>query len=363
MRSAVEESPVQSKRAGAPEGRELTQLQARIDEARALLVRLEHQAVEFEEEHQRQEAAGLVEANEHLVLAFLRAQTDAETAARDIAHRMLAAELRLESQRLGEENRQIKEASRLKGEFLANVSHELRTPLNAIIGFSELLRLSATPTSPPNLEYLGHIYDSGENLLNLINSLLDLAKVGAGKLEFHPEPVKLTQAVEEVVDLLQPAIHRNFVVIRTQIDSNINDVVIDKARLKQALSNYLTNAIKFSRRGGIVTVRGLAVGDDCFRLEVEDSGIGISPANQARLFVNFVQIDGSSARNPDGTGLGLALTRSLVEAQGGSVGVRSAFGVGSVFHFVLKRNAIMADPTAGATPAPEGATAPDPGQL
>jgi signal transduction histidine kinase len=136
--------------------------------------------------------------------------------------------------------------------------------------------------------------------------------------------------------------------------------VIDKARLKQALSNYLTNAIKFSRRGGIVTVRGLAAGDDSFRIEVEDSGIGISPANQARLFVNFMQIDGSSARNHDGTGLGLALTRSLVEAQGGSVGVRSAFGVGSVFHFVLKRNAVLADPTADASPAPEGATAPDP---
>jgi signal transduction histidine kinase len=361
MRSAVEENPVPSKRAAGPEGRELAQLHARIDEARALLVRLEQQAVEVEEEHQRQEAAGLVEANEHLVLALLRAQKDAETAAREIAHRVLAAELRLESQRLGEENRQIKEASRLKGEFLANMSHELRTPLNAIIGFSDLLRSGATPTSSPRyLEYLGHIYDSGESLLNLINSLLDLAKVGSGKLEFHPEPVELTEAVEEVVDLLQPAIHRNSVVIRTQIDSNINDVVIDKARLKQALSNYLTNAIKFSRRGGIVTVRGLAAGDDSFRIEVEDSGIGISPANQARLFVNFMQIDGSSARNHDGTGLGLALTRSLVEAQGGSVGVRSAFGVGSVFHFVLKRNAVLADPTADASPAPEGATAPDP---
>ena len=282
--------------------------------------------------------AELVEANQHLVLAMLHTQIEAETAARDMAFREQTVALRLESQRLGEENRQIREASRLKSQFLANMSHELRTPLNAIIGFSDLLMSGMIPQGSPKYgEYLAHINASGQHLLELINDVLDASKVAAGKLEFHPEPLNLPRVVQEVITMLQVAAQRNGVVVSTDIEPGLDDLVLDRTRFKQVLSNYLSNAIKFSPEGGHVSVRALAAADDCFRVEVQDCGIGISQADQARLFTEFGQIDSSSTRAHDGTGLGLALARLLVTAQGGTVGVRSTLGTGSTFHFVLRR--------------------------
>ena len=323
--------------------RELADLQAEIDAARTLLLSLQRESLEAESDLRSRQAASLLEANEQLVLGMLRAQTDAETAARDIAFRELTTELRLEAQRLGEENRQISETSRLKSQFLANMSHELRTPLTAIIGISDLLRSRLiTEASPRYLECLGHIDTSAKHLLEIINGVLDLAKIASGTLTFYPEPMSLSAVVKEAIDMVQLAADRARVVVYTEIEAGLEPLVLDRLRFKQVLSNYLSNAIKFSHAEGAVTVRARADGRECLCVEVEDTGIGISKPDQKRLFAEFHQIDSSSARQHPGTGLGLALARTLVEAQGGTVGVHSTLGKGSTFYFVLKRDTRLA---------------------
>jgi PAS domain S-box-containing protein len=256
----------------------------------------------------------------------------------EITQQRLAEEVRIKSQRLEAENRQIQEANRLKSQFLANMSHELRTPLNAVIGFADLLQSNAVPAdSPKHAKFLGHIATSGRHLLQLINDVLDLSKVESGKFEFFPEPVELPMLLKEVTDVLLTATQRKQIVIGLQIEPGLTDLVLDTARLKQVLYNYLSNAIKFTPHGGRVTLRARAEGARHVRIEVEDNGIGISPSDLSRLFVEFQQLDAGYSKQHQGTGLGLALTRRLVEAQGGSVGARSTLGVGSVFHVVLNR--------------------------
>jgi PAS domain S-box-containing protein len=245
---------------------------------------------------------------------------------------------RLLAQRLEAQNRQIQEASRLKSLFLANMSHELRTPLNAVIGFADLLLKDIVkPDSPKHQAYLGHIATSGRHLLQLINDVLDLSKVESGKFEFYPEPVQLPQLVQEVVGVLQGAMERKHLQLQLALDPTLGTLVLDPARLKQALYNYLSNAIKFTPEGGQVAVLARPEGARRWRLEVQDSGIGIAAADLPRLFREFQQLDAGYGKQHAGTGLGLALTRRLVEAQGGSVGVRSTLGQGSVFHLVLDR--------------------------
>ncbi len=264
----------------------------------------------------------------------------------DITTQKLAEDARLTAQRLEAENRQIQEASRLKSQFLANMSHELRTPLNAVIGFAELMHSGAVrPDSPKHHEYVGHIASSGHHLLQLINDVLDLSKVESGKFEFYPEAVQLPQLVHEATDILHTAIQRKRIHLGVEIEPSLGELQLDPSRLKQVLYNYLSNAIKFSHEGGRVTVRARPQGPLHFRLEVEDEGVGIAATDLQRLFVEFQQLDASYSKQHQGTGLGLALTRRLVEAQGGSVGVRSEPGHGSVFHVLLARNP-------GATPGP-----------
>jgi len=259
----------------------------------------------------------------------------------DITQQKHMEEMRLEAGRLEAENQQIQAANRLKSEFLANMSHELRTPLNAIIGFAGLLHSGAVPgDSPKHRDFLGYIETSGQHLLQLINDVLDLSKVEAGKLEFFPEPVSLPELVDEVTTILQTSANRQGVVIRTQVDEALDELFVDPARLKQVLYNYLSNAIKFSRAGSEVLLTAQAQGAEDFRIEVQDSGVGIAPQDLQRLFLEFQQLDNGYTKRHQGTGLGLALTRRLVEAQGGAVGVRSTLGVGSVFHLVLGRGRV-----------------------
>jgi signal transduction histidine kinase/CheY-like chemotaxis protein len=259
----------------------------------------------------------------------------------DLRERLRADEIRRRSAELEALNRRIQEASRLKSEFLANMSHELRTPLNAIIGFAELLHDGQVdPASSTHKEFLGDILISGRHLLQLINDVLDLAKVEAGKLEFRPESVEVTRLVGEVIAILRTTAAHKQIRMETQVDPQVSDLTLDPARLKQVAYNYLSNAIKFTPIGGSVTLRVKAEGEDWFRLEVEDTGIGIAAEDLSRLFVEFQQLEAGAAKRHQGTGLGLALTRRLVEAQGGSVGVMSTVGVGSSFHACLPRHAI-----------------------
>ncbi|TMI88231.1 MAG: PAS domain S-box protein [Bacillati bacterium ANGP1] len=254
------------------------------------------------------------------------------------AEKALEEELRRKNEELAEQYRRVQEANRLKSEFVANMSHELRSPLNGIIGFAELMHGGKVgPMSDPHKEYLGDILTSSRHLLQLINDVLDLARVEAGRMEFHPEPVDLAKLVGEVRDGLRTLAAAKRIQVKTQIDPGLTGVTADPAKLKQLLYNYLSNALKFTLEGGQVTLRARPEAADTYRIEVEDTGIGIRPEDLGRLFVEFQQLDAGAAKKHKGTGLGLALTKRIVEAQGGQVGVRSAPGAGSVFFAVLPR--------------------------
>jgi CheY-like chemotaxis protein/two-component sensor histidine kinase len=186
-------------------------------------------------------------------------------------------------------------------------------------------------------EYLGDILMSSRHLLQLINDVLDLAKVESGKMEFHREVVDLSRVFGEVSDILRTLISEKRIQVDWLVDSALGMVLVDSSKLKQVLYNYVSNAIKFTPDEGRVLVRARSEDDQRFRLEVEDSGIGIREDDFERLFVEFQQLDASISKKYQGTGLGLALTRRIVEAQGGKVGVSSAPGRGSVFYAVLPK--------------------------
>jgi PAS domain S-box-containing protein len=265
----------------------------------------------------------------------------------DLRERRRIEELRRHAVELELQNRRIQEANRLKSEFLANMSHELRTPLNAIIGFSELLYdRQVDQSSPQYREFVGDILASGRHLLQLINDVLDLAKVEAGKLDFRPEKLDLTRVIGEVISITRATSGAKRISMACEVDPTLDkfgEIVLDPARLKQVAYNYVSNALKFTPEGGRVVVRALPEGDDSFRIEVQDTGPGIEPRDLGQLFVEFQQLETGAAKRHQGTGLGLALTRRLVEAQGGTVGVRSTPGKGSVFHAVLPRRAHTAE--------------------
>src|SRR5580765_4139662 len=246
------------------------------------------------------------------------------------AIRDITARKRLESR--------MQEASRLKTEFLANMSHELRTPLNAIIGFAELMhRGKVGAVSADQEEYLGDILTSSKHLLQLINDVLALAKVESGKMEFRLEPVDLIKLTREVCDIVRGLAASGRLHVDAHVDPEVATVVVDPARVKQILYNYLSNAIKFTPSGGRITIRILPEGPALFRIDVEDTGVGIAADDLGKLFVEFQQLDASAAKQYQGTGLGLALTKRLVEAQGGRVAVSSTPGVGSTFSAILRR--------------------------
>ncbi len=255
---------------------------------------------------------------------------------RDLTDRLRLEDLRHKSLELEEQNRRIREASRLKNEFLANMSHELRTPLNGIIGFAELMHDGKVgAVSDSHKEYLGDILTSSYHLLQLISDVLDLAKVEAGRMELRLEQVDLPALAREVTDVLRGVAAKNRVVIRTHIDGQLRDVRTDASKVKQILYNYLSNAIKFTDRGGSIDVTVAREDGERFRLAVEDTGIGVRAEDVSKLFSEFQQLDAGTAKRYGGTGLGLALTKRFAEALGGEVGVRTEMGKGSVFFVVL----------------------------
>jgi PAS domain S-box-containing protein len=250
-----------------------------------------------------------------------------------------------ERKRGEDERRHLLTVAQVKSEFLANMSHELRTPLNAIIGFAELMhRGKVGPVSAEHYEYLGDILTSSKHLLQLINDVLDLAKVESGKMEFRPVSVDLTKLVREVCDVVRGLAASQRVQVDADVNPEVATVVVDPARVKQILYNYLSNAIKFTPAGGRITIRILPEGPAMFRIDVEDTGVGISDSDLSRLFVEFQQLDASAAKEYQGTGLGLALTKKIAEAHGGRVAMRSTPGEGSTFSVILPRD----DPAAKA---------------
>jgi len=253
----------------------------------------------------------------------------------------LEDQLRSQNLKLEEHNQRIEAASRMKSEFLANMSHELRSPLNGIIGFSELLydgKLGAIPDRPR--EFIGRVHSSASHLLQLINGVLDLSKIEAGHLEFCPEHLIVSDLIQEVTGILSSQAVKKQIRIETEIEPGVDEVNIDPGRLRQVLYNYLSNALKFTGERGRVVVRLKSEDATHFRLEVSDTGIGVSKENVGRLFVEFQQLDATVAKRYQGTGLGLALTKRIVEAQGGRVGVISRLGQGSTFFAVLPRGPI-----------------------
>jgi len=249
-----------------------------------------------------------------------------------------AMELRNKNEQLAHALDAARSATVAKSRFLASVSHELRTPLNGIIGFSELLYdQKIGPLAGEQRDVLSDILSSARHLLELINNILDLSKVESGKMEFHAERHRIQDLVYEVRDVLRPLAEKKSLVLTVDAPANLV-AQIDGSRYKQVLYNFLSNAIKFTHDGGSIRVRLAMEGVSSFRLEVEDTGIGIADDELPRLFQEFGQLP-NSRKAGQGTGLGLALTRHIVEAQGGSVGLRSVPGRGSVFFAVLPLDA------------------------
>jgi len=276
---------------------------------------------------------------------------------RESAHqntRRLAVEVRRAAQRLETQNAKLEEqrqeltrlnaeldqAGKLKDQFLANVSHELRTPLNSVIGFSDLLLTMASPESPltdTQRDYLETIARNGRHLLDLINELLDLSKIAAGRMQLRLEPLALDALFREVVDTVRAQLEARKHKLAIEPLRESLTVTADRGRLRQVLLNLLSNAIKFTTDGGRITLSAHLAGDRV-RVAVSDSGIGIAPDDQAKLFREFVQLDGSASRRYEGTGLGLALSKRLVELHGGAIGVESQLGKGSTFWFTVPRS-------------------------
>jgi signal transduction histidine kinase len=230
-----------------------------------------------------------------------------------------------------DKSQELEAASRHKSEFLANMSHELRTPLNAILGFSEVLaERMFGDVNEKQAEYLQDILASGRHLLSLINDILDLSKVEAGRLELEVTRFHLPTAVDSAATLVRERANRHGITLDVIVDPELGDVLADERKLRQILLNLLSNAVKFTPEGGRVSVSA-APGDGVIEIAVSDTGIGIAPEDQAAVFEEFRQVGRDSARKQEGTGLGLALTKKFVELHGGRISVRSEPDKGSTF--------------------------------
>jgi signal transduction histidine kinase len=256
--------------------------------------------------------------------------------------RRLATEVRRTAQYLEEQsdeltrlNEELAKANRLKSDFLANMSHELRTPLNSIIGFSDMLLTEEVGAlSPMQRDFLETVARNGRHLLELISELLDLSKIEAGQLRLTLEPVDLADLLREAADNVRAQSQQRGHRLDVEVPEGTMRISADHVRIRQVLLNLLSNAIKFTPDGGSVRLVGRS-DNGAARVEVIDTGIGIAPADQAKLFQEFVQLDPSASRHYEGTGLGLALCKRLVELHGGRIGVESDRGRGSTFWFTL----------------------------
>ena len=237
-------------------------------------------------------------------------------------------------QEIADKSRQLEAASQHKSEFLANMSHELRTPLNAIIGFSEVLAQGMFGAiNDKQTEYLNDILESGRHLLSLINDILDLSKIEAGRMELEPAEFDLPQAIQNALTLVRERALRRGIALHHVIDDRVAEIRADERKIKQVLLNLLSNAIKFTPEGGRIEVRATPA-DGTIKVSVTDTGVGIAPKDQETVFEEFRQV-GTADKKAEGTGLGLALSRKFIELHGGRIWVTSQVGVGSTFTFTL----------------------------
>jgi signal transduction histidine kinase len=229
---------------------------------------------------------------------------------------------------------ELEAASQHKSEFLANMSHELRTPLNAIIGFSEVLSEGMFgEINAKQAEYLRDILESGRHLLSLINDILDLSKIEAGRMDLELAVFDLPQALEDALILVRERATRRGITLHKAVDPQLGAIRADERKVKQVVLNLLSNALKFTPEGGRIEVRAVPT-DGAVEVSVEDTGIGIAPEDQEAVFEEFRQV-GLADKKAEGTGLGLALCRKFVELHGGRIWVKSQVGVGSTFTFTL----------------------------
>jgi len=233
-----------------------------------------------------------------------------------------------------DKSHQLEVTSQHKSEFLANMSHELRTPLNAIIGFSEVLsERMFGELNEKQEEYLKDIYASGTHLLSLINDILDLSKIEAGRMELELTEFDLPLAIENALTLVRERAGRRSIALHTNIDSRVGQIQADERKVRQVVLNLLSNAIKFTPEGGRIEVEAMPK-DGLVEVSVTDTGIGIAPEDQEKVFEEFRQV-GTAAKKIEGTGLGLTLCRKFVELHGGRIWVKSREGAGSTFTFTI----------------------------
>ena len=233
-----------------------------------------------------------------------------------------------------EKSRELATASRHKSEFLANMSHELRTPLNAIIGFSEVLaERMFGEINDKQAEYLADILESGRHLLSLINDILDLSKIEAGRMELQATEFNLPDAIENTLTLVRERAHRRGIALGRMVDERLGTICADERKVKQVLLNLLSNALKFTPEGGRIDVAA-TVTDNAIEISVSDTGVGIAAEDQAAVFEEFRQV-GAASKKIEGTGLGLAISRKFIELHGGKIWVQSQVGAGSTFAFML----------------------------
>ncbi len=236
---------------------------------------------------------------------------------------------------LADKSQQLEAASQHKSEFLANMSHELRTPLNAIIGFSEvLLERMFGEVNEKQVEYLQDILSSGQHLLSLINDILDLSKVEAGRMELALAPFHLPVTLENAVTLVKERAARHGIVPALDVDPRLGELVGDERKIKQVLLNLLANAVKFTPEGGRISLKAVLT-DGSVEISVSDTGVGIAPEDQGAIFEEFRQVGSDDTGKREGTGLGLTLAKKFVELHGGRIWVESKVGKGSTFTFTL----------------------------
>jgi signal transduction histidine kinase len=297
---------------------------------------LEHQAVELEHQHQQLEDQA----------------AELETAADEL--RVTNDELVARTEEMERARAEAEAANRAKSQFLATMSHELRTPLNAIAGYVQLMELGIHgPLTDAQREALGRIARSQRHLLRLINDVLNLARIEAGRVEYAVEDVPLAEVVAGVLPMVEPQLYAKLLTCEAHVPPDLV-ARADREKLQQVLLNLLTNALKFTPPGGRIRVDAARLDEhpDTLLLSVADTGVGIPADKLQSVFEPFVQVDASHTRRNEGTGLGLAISRDLARGMGGDLRARSVEGKGSTFTLTIPRAATRAAPRAGRSDPP-----------